>query len=98
MMHPNDIIPLSRTTSPYMLTDAVSDLTTDAAGTDTASLNQSLDTLSSTLDRIAPQLGPTFDGLTRVSRALNERDGTLRELLKDSGAVTDILAKRSQQV
>lgn len=98
MMHPNATIPLNRTTSPYMLTDAVSDLTTDAAGTDTGSLNQSLNTLSSTLDRIAPQLGPTFDGLTRVSKALNERDGTLRELLKDSSQVTDILAKRSGQV
>ena len=30
-------------------------------------LNQSLDTLSATLDQIAPQLGPTFDGLSRLS-------------------------------
>lgn len=98
MMHPNETIPVNRTTSPYMLTDAVSDLTTDVAGTDTVSLNHSLDTLASTLDRIAPQLGPTFDGLARVSRALNERDDTLQELLKDSRQVTDVLAKRSQQV
>jgi phospholipid/cholesterol/gamma-HCH transport system substrate-binding protein len=70
-MHPGDVIPISRTSSPYSLTDAVSDLTTNTAGTDTASLNNSLDTLSATIDQIAPQLGPTFDGLTRLSTALN---------------------------
>jgi phospholipid/cholesterol/gamma-HCH transport system substrate-binding protein len=98
VMHPNDVIPLSRTSSPYLLTDAVSGLTTDVAGTDTAALNQSLDTLSSTLDQIAPELGPTFDGLTRLSKALNERDGSLGELLKHGGDVASILAKRSEQV
>jgi phospholipid/cholesterol/gamma-HCH transport system substrate-binding protein len=97
-MHPNETIPLNRTTSPYTLTDAVTELTTNTAGTDTASLNQSLDTLSSTLDQIAPRLGPTFDGLTQVSKALNERDDALRELVKQSADVTGILARRSQQV
>ena len=81
-MRPMDVIPVSRTASPYSLTEAVSELTTNTAGTDTASLNQSLDTLSATLDQIAPQLGPTFDGLTRLSQAINDRDDTFGELLK----------------
>jgi phospholipid/cholesterol/gamma-HCH transport system substrate-binding protein len=98
VMHPNDVIPLSRTSSPYLLTDAVGELTTNAAGTDTAALNQSLDSLSSTLDQIAPELGPTFDGLTRLSTALNDRDATLRELFKHGADVASILAKRSRQV
>jgi len=97
-MHPNDVIPLSRTSSPYLLTDAVSDLTTNTAGTDTAALNQSLDVLSSTLDQIAPELGPTFDGLTRLSTALNERDETLGELFRHGGDVASILARRSDQI
>ena len=97
-MGPMDIIPVSRTASPYSLTEAVSELTTNTAGTDTASLNQSLGTLSTTLDQVAPQLGPTFDGLTRLSQALNDRDDTLGELLKDGANVTKILADRSQQV
>ena len=91
-------IPVSRTSSPYSLSDAVGDLTTNTAGTDTAQLNQSLDTLSTTLDRIAPQLGPTFDGLTRLSRSLNSRGETLGELLKSASDVTGILSERSQQV
>jgi phospholipid/cholesterol/gamma-HCH transport system substrate-binding protein len=97
-MRPNDVIPVSRTSSPYLLTDAVGDLTTNVAGTDVGSLNQSLDVLSSTLDQLAPQLGPTFEGLTAVSAALNERDGSLRELLEYGSGVIDILSKRSEQV
>jgi phospholipid/cholesterol/gamma-HCH transport system substrate-binding protein len=97
-LHSSDVIPVSRTSSPYSLTDAVSDLTTNTAGTDTQTLNQSLDTLSDTIDQIAPQLGPTLDGLTRLSRYLNERNGSLGELLKTAGNVTGILSERSQQV
>jgi phospholipid/cholesterol/gamma-HCH transport system substrate-binding protein len=93
-----DAIPSSRTSSPYSLSDAVGDLTTNTAGTDTQQLNQSLDTLSTTLDQIAPRLGPTFDGLTRLSQALNSRDDTLGELLKSASDVTGILSERSQQV
>jgi phospholipid/cholesterol/gamma-HCH transport system substrate-binding protein len=94
----SQVIPTTRTSSPYSLSDAVGELTTNTGGTDTAQLNQSLDTLSETLDQIAPQIGPAFDGLTRLSKALNSRDGTLAELLKTASDVTGILSERSQQV
>jgi phospholipid/cholesterol/gamma-HCH transport system substrate-binding protein len=97
-LRPRDVIPTSRTGSPYSLTTALDELTTNTAGTDTATLNQSLDTLASTLDQIGPQLGPTFDGLTRTSRALNERNKTLEELFHNTRDVTGVLAERSQQV
>lgn len=97
-MHPDDIIPLARTSSPYSLTDAVSELTTNTAGTDTTTLNQSLDTLSTTLDQIAPQLGPTFDGVTRLSQAFNARDQNLSALLEHTAKLTDILAKRNDRI
>ena len=93
-----DPIPVTRTSSPYSLSDAVGDLTTNTAGTDTQQLNQSLDTLSTTLDQIAPRLGPTFDGLSRLSKSLNSRNETLGDLLKTASDVTGILAERSQQV
>jgi phospholipid/cholesterol/gamma-HCH transport system substrate-binding protein len=93
-----DPIPATRTSSPYSLSDAVGELTTNTAGTNTAQLNQSLDTLSQTLDQIAPQLGPTFDGLTRLSRSLNSRNEGLADLLKSASDVTGILSERSQQV
>ena len=97
-MHQRDVIPVSRTSSPYSLTEAVSDLTTNTAGTDTESINQALDSLSATIDQIAPRLGPTFDGVTRLSRSLNSRNDTLRSLLKSAASVTGVLAERSQQL
>ena len=96
-MPPRASIPVSRTSSPYSLTDAVSDLTTNVANTDTHSLNQALDVLSSTIDQIAPQLGPTFDGLTRLSRSLNSRNETVNNLLKHTADVTGILAQRTNR-
>ncbi|MDG4669267.1 MCE family protein [Mycobacterium sp. 236(2023)] len=97
-MHSMEVIPASRTSSPYALNEAIGDLTTNTKGTDTQSLNQSLDTLSTTLDEIAPQLGPTFDGLSRLSRSLNNRNAAISELLDHAGDITTILAQRSQEV
>jgi phospholipid/cholesterol/gamma-HCH transport system substrate-binding protein len=57
-----------------------------------------LDTLSTTLDQIAPKLGPTFDALTRLSRTLNGRNKTLGELFKSASDLTGVLSDRSQQV
>jgi phospholipid/cholesterol/gamma-HCH transport system substrate-binding protein len=97
-LDPQQVIPTSRTSSPYSLTDAVSELTANTAGTNTDSLNQSLDTLAQTLDQVAPQLGPTFDGLSRLSQSLNSRNESLAELLRTAGDVTGIFSERSRQV
>lgn len=94
----NDVIPISRTSSPYSLTDAVSELTTNMAGTDTGQLNQSLDTLSATIDQLAPQLGPTFDGLSRLSKSINGRNEDLATLLKSASEVSVVLGERSTQL
>ena len=51
-----------------------------------------------TIDRLAPQLSPTFDGLSRISRALNERNESLSGLLESAADVTSVLSERSQQV
>lgn len=93
-----DVIPVSRTGSPFSLSDALGEFAGNTRDTDTAALNQSLDTLSATIDRLAPQLSPTFDGLSRISRALNDRNEALSGLLKSAAQVTAILGERSQQV
>jgi phospholipid/cholesterol/gamma-HCH transport system substrate-binding protein len=97
-LRPRDVIPVSRTSSPYSLTEAVSDLTTNTEGTDTQGVNEALDTLSETIDQITPQLGPTFDGLSRLSRSLNARNDSLRGLLTSAGKVSGVLAQRSDQL
>jgi phospholipid/cholesterol/gamma-HCH transport system substrate-binding protein len=97
-MRPMHVIPVSHTSSPYSLSEALSDLSTNVAGTDTQTLNQSLDTLSATLNQIAPQLGPAFDGVSRLSHALNSRNRSLGELLHGAADVTGVLSERSEQV
>ncbi|MGV0834139.1 MCE family protein [Mycolicibacterium thermoresistibile] len=92
------IIPLSRTASPYSLTDAVGDFTSNTEQTDTAAINQSLDVLSDTIERMAPQLAPTFEGVTGLSRSLNSRDESLASLLRSASEVTGILSERSERV
>lgn len=92
------VIPLSRTASPYSLTDALGEFTSNTASTDTAAINQSLDTLSATVERLAPQLAPTFDGISRLSRSLNNRNESLAGLLTTASNVTGILSERSDQV
>ncbi len=52
-----DVIPLTRTSSPYSLTDALNEFTSNTAHTDTAAINQSLDVLSETIERLAPPVG-----------------------------------------
>ncbi|MDG4667922.1 MCE family protein [Mycobacterium sp. 236(2023)] len=93
-----DLIPVSQTSAPYSLSDAVGDLTENTAGTDTQSLNESLDTLASTIDAISPQVAATFDGVAALSRELNSRRDSLADLLKSAGDVAEILAKRSGAV
>jgi phospholipid/cholesterol/gamma-HCH transport system substrate-binding protein len=95
-LQPRSVIPVTRTGSPYSLTDAVGELTTNTASTDTADLNTALDTLSATLDQIAPQLAPAFDSVARLSRSINSRDETLAQLLRHTSTVTEVLATRSQ--
>ncbi|MCF6388197.1 MCE family protein [Mycobacterium sp. MBM] len=92
------VIPPNRTFAPYSLTEAVGELTTNVASTDTGDVNQALDTLSDAIDQIAPQLGPTFDGLTRISAALEDRNAALEGLFTSGRDVTEILAQRSNQV
>ncbi|BBB43926.1 MCE family protein [Mycobacteroides abscessus] len=97
-LRPRDVIPVSRTSSPYSLTDAVDDFTTNTTNTNTAAINQSLDALSDTIDRVAPQLGPLFAGLSHLSRSLNDRNDSLHALLKSAADVTGTLAQRGAQI
>lgn len=92
------LIPVTRTSSPYSLTDALDEFTSNTAGTDMAAINQSLDTLSQTVERLAPQLAPTFDGVSRLSKSLNNRNESLSSLLAAAAGATGILSERSAQV
>lgn len=97
-MRPMTVIPVLRTSSPYSLTDAVSELTTNIDATDEQDLNQTLDLLSATLDQIAPELGPAFEGISRLSASLNNRDQSLGALFDSAADVTGIISERTTQI
>ncbi|MGB7364327.1 MAG: MCE family protein [Rhodococcus sp. (in: high G+C Gram-positive bacteria)] len=89
---------LDRTTSPYQLTDALGDLTDDAAGIDTDQLASSLAVTTEALSRTPDDLGKAIDGVGRLSATIASRDEDLRELLSSAEKVTGVLAARSEQI
>ncbi|MYR06855.1 MCE family protein [Gordonia sp. SID5947] len=95
---PSDVIPATRTSSPYSLNEAVDDLTNNSSGIDTKALNKSLDVLSTTMTDVAPDLGPTFDGLAEMSRGINSRNEALRTLLSTTRDVTSVIGSRATRV
>ncbi|MEV6095428.1 MCE family protein [Nocardia sp. NPDC051981] len=91
-------IPLERTTSPYSLTDALGDLATTVKGLDTDQVNKTLDTLSDAFTDTPGPLRSALDGVTQLSRSLNNRDKALTELLSHAQNVTKVLGDRATQI
>jgi phospholipid/cholesterol/gamma-HCH transport system substrate-binding protein len=95
---PGAVIPASRTSAPYQLTDVLGTLTEKVHDLDTGQLATSLDTLAETLHTVAPDVPAALDGVTRLSGTLNARDAALAELLRHAEGVTGVLAQRSGQI
>ena len=91
-------IPTSRTTAPYDVSEALSQLGDTTARLDSGSLKQAMLTLSTTLSAAAPHVGPALDGVLRLSEVINARNTELTELLKHSANLSAVLAGRRTQV
>ncbi len=91
-------IPLERTTSAYQLPDALGDLSTTVAKLNTDQLSTALSVVAKEFSGTPPQLKAAAEGVARFSQTLNERDKELRNLLTNANKVTDILAKRSDEI
>lgn len=97
-LQPGATIPLSRTSSPYNLTDILSTLTTKAGAINTGQLARSFNTISTALAGTPPQLRSMLTGLSSLSETIASRDAALSGLLSNAGAVTRVLAARSGQI
>ncbi|QUQ71119.1 MCE family protein [Kutzneria sp. CA-103260] len=91
-------IPLSRTTVPYDVTEALSDVTSNVSQVDTGKVASALDTLSDTFKDTPPQVKAVLDGLSRLSETVSSRDATLRDLLVHADNVSGVLAQRDDQL
>lgn len=94
----DDTIPLDRTTSPYSLNQALSDLGSTVQGLDLQKVDQTLDELSATFADTPAPLRSALDGVTALSRSINARDQALSDLLGRAQNVTKILADRGTQI
>ena len=98
VLDPDVAIPRSRTTAPFDVIQAFSDLTTTVEGLNTDQLGASLGTLSETLDGASGPIRPALDGLSRLSRTISSRDQELAHLLANTKATTAVLAARDGDI
>lgn len=94
----SETIPIERTTPPYLLPDALGDLTTTIDGIDTEQLSQSLTSLSGAFHNTPGALKDALTGVARFSETINARDAQLRRLLASVHTATSVLAQRSGQL
>jgi phospholipid/cholesterol/gamma-HCH transport system substrate-binding protein len=97
-LNPDVSIPRDRTTAPFDVIDAFSQLTTTVEGVNTDQVAESLNTLSQTLDGASGPIRPALDGLSRLSRTISSRDAELAHLLANTRATTQVLAARDGDI
>ncbi|MEU9980843.1 MCE family protein [Streptomyces sp. NPDC050856] len=95
-LEPGTRIPVSRTTAPYDVTQALTGLGDTIDAIDTRRLAESFDAISATFRDSAPDVRSAATGLSALSRTVSSRDAQLAELLKGSKRLSRTLAaKRS---
>lgn len=90
----DDVIPLTRTSSPYDVSEAFQGLATTVGQIDTAALERSFTTLAETFQDTPDEVRRSLTGLSRLSRTIASRDSQLQELLARSRTVTAVLSQR----
>lgn len=91
-------IPLERSSSPYDVSQALSDLTTEASELDTQLVAEALDTVSTTLEGAPPELREAMRGVQRLSSTFNSRDQEILDLASHADQFSAVLADRSEQL
>ena len=93
-----EAIPIARTSVPYDLNSALSDLTTTASQIDVDQLASSMDSIATTFRDTPEALGGALEGLSRLSESIGSRDAALSRLLQSADRVSGVLAQRSDQI
>ncbi|HEX5117194.1 MAG TPA: MCE family protein [Pseudonocardiaceae bacterium] len=95
--NPSQPIPTSRTTSPYDVTQAFSDLADTVGRIDTTQLAQSFEAISNAFGNTAPDVHAALTGLSALSRTIASRDNQIAQLLASTKRVTGMLATDDTQ-
>lgn len=97
-LEPGSVIPLSRTSSPFDITDAFGDLSTTVEEIDDEQLAQSFTVLADTFRDTPAEVRVSLEGLSRLSRTIASRDQQLGALLERTRGVSQVLAERDQDL
>ncbi|GAC1443274.1 MAG: MCE family protein [Mycobacteriales bacterium] len=97
-LSPNDVIPTSRTSSPYDVSEAFQGLASTVGKIDTRQLEASFRTLADTFRDTPKDVKASLTGLSRLSRTIASRDQQLQVLLQRSSVVSQTLSRRDQDL
>lgn len=95
---PGATIPLSRTTTPFGVTDALLGTARAIAPIDTAELTKALTTVSAAIDPGAPEVRTAATGLSGLAKAVGDRDQQVQELFAQTAQISATLASRSDDI
>lgn len=95
---PANTIPTSRTTSPFDVYPAFTELTKTVDAINTDQLAKAFDVLSADFAGTPASVRTVVDGLSRLSETISSRDQALRTLLAKANDVTGVLAARDQDL
>lgn len=88
-------IPIERTSAPYDVTEALTDLQGKAEAIDVENVATALEQVASTVQGATPELRHALRGVSRISATIDGRDEALRQLLDNADQFSEILADRS---
>ena len=91
-------IGVDRTSSPFDIYPAFTELTQTVNSIDTQKLAQSFEVLAQDFSGTPDTVKPVLTGLSRLSQTIASRDQELRTLLAKANSVTGVLASRDQQI
>lgn len=95
---PGKTIDTTRTTSPFDVYPAFTQLTQTVNDIDTNQLSKALGVLTADFSNTPASVKTVVSGLTRLSTTIASRDVELRTLLSKANAVTGVLADRDTQL
>ncbi|MFW0786114.1 MCE family protein [Gordonia sp. CPCC 206044] len=90
-------VALTDTVSPYDVIDAFSDAANQIEDLDTNQLATSMETLSDAFSGTAGDIGPSLDGISRLSATIASRDQEVQKLLAATKSTSKILADRNEE-
>lgn len=96
-LNPRDEIPIERTTAPYDVIDAFSDVARTTGDIDTDQLAASFETLSDAFSETPENIRASLDGVSRLSQTIASRDDKLGRLLAATNVTSQVLADRNRE-